>query len=398
MKKNTFTSPRTRPVNGSRSGTDQCDNKELLAALMAFKRGDFSVRLPEDWTGVAGKIADTYNAATNTNQRKTQDLERIGRVVGKEGRITQRASLGDVSNSWANAIQSVNGLIGDLVHPTTEMARVIAAVAKGDLSKTMATDIEGRQLEGEFLRTAKIVNTMVDQLGAFASEVTRVAREVGTEGKLGGQAKVKGVAGTWKDLTENVNLMAGNLTAQVRNISTVTTAVANGNLTKKITVDVKGEFLELKDTINTMVDQLRSFASEVTRVAREVGAEGKLGGQADVRGVAGTWKDLTDNVNMMAGNLTAQVRNIAEVTTAIANGNLSRKITVDVAGEILEMKNTINTLVDRLSSFASEVTRVAREVGTEGKLGGQAEVRDVSGTWKDLTDSVNFMAGNLTGQ
>ena len=328
----------------------------------------------------------------------TKELDRIGRVVGKEGRITQRASLGDVSNSWAGAIRSVNELIGDLVHPTSEMARVIGAVAKGDLSKTMATDIEGRQLEGEFLRTAKIVNTMVDQLGAFASEVTRVAREVGTEGKLGGQAKVKGVAGTWKDLTENVNLMAGNLTGQVRNIAEVTTAVANGDLSKKITVDVKGEILQLKDTINTMVDRFRSFASEVTRVAREVGSEGKLGGQADVRGVAGTWKDLTDSVNSMAGNLTGQVRNIAEVTTAVARGDLSKKITVDVKGEILELKNTINTMVDQLSSFAAEVTRVAREVGTEGKLGGQADVRGVAGTWKDLTDSVNSMAGNLTGQ
>src|SRR5439155_1140054 len=290
-------------------------------------------------------------------------------------------------NSWADAIRSVNGLIGDLVHPTSEMARVIGAVAKGDLSKTMATDIEGRQLEGEFLRTAKIVNTMVDQLGAFASEVTRVAREVGTEGKLGGQAKVKGVAGTWKDLTENVNLMAGNLTAQVRNIATVTTAVANGNLTKKITVDVKGEFLELKDTVNVMVDQLRSFASEVTRVAREVGSEGILGGQARVEGVSGTWKDLT-----------GQVRNIANVTTAVANGNLSKKITVDVRGEILELKDTINTMVDQLRSFASEVTHLAREVGTEGKLGGQADVKGVAGTWKDLTENVNLMAGNLTAQ
>src|SRR5881628_1023124 len=262
----------------------------------------------------------------------------------------------------------------------------------------MALEIESRPLEGEFLRTAKTVNRMVDRLGAFASEVTRVAREVGTEGKLGGQAKVKGVAGTWKDLTENVNLMAGNLTAQVRNIATVTTAVANGDLTKKITVDVRGEFLELKDTINTMVDQLRSFASEVTRVAREVGTEGKLGGQAKVEGVSGTWKDLTDNVNFMAGNLTSQVRNIADVTKAVANGDLSRKITVDVKGEILELKNTVNTMVDQLSSFAAEVTRVAREVGTEGKLGGQAEVKGVAGTWKDLTDSVNFMAGNLTTQ
>jgi HAMP domain-containing protein/signal transduction histidine kinase/ActR/RegA family two-component response regulator len=397
MKKNTSPSRRAA-TNGSRSGIHECDNGELLRALMAFKRGDFSVRLPDDWTGVAGKIADTFNEVIAKNQRMTMELDRIGRAVGKKGRITQRASLGDVSNSWADAIRSVNGLIGDLVHPTSEMARVIGAVAKGDLSKTMATDIEGRQLEGEFLRTAKIVNTMVDQLGAFASEVTRVAREVGTEGKLGGQAKVKGVAGTWKDLTENVNLMAGNLTAQVRNIATVTTAVANGDLTKKITVDVKGEVLELKDTVNVMVDQLRSFASEVTRVAREVGSEGILGGQARVEGVSGTWKDLTDSVNFMARNLTGQVRNIAEVTTAVATGDLSKKITVDVKGEILELKNTINTMVDQLSSFASEVTRVAREVGTEGKLGGQAQVKGVAGTWKDLTDSVNSMAGNLTAQ
>ena len=278
------------------------------------------------------------------------------------------------------------------------MARVIGAVAKGDLSETMATEIEGRPLKGEFLHTAKTVNAMVGQLGAFASEVTRVAREVGTEGKLGGQAKVKGVAGTWKDLTDNVNLMASNLTSQVRNIAAVTTAVANGDLAKKITVDVRGELLELKDTINRMVDQLRSFASEVTRVAREVGTEGILGGQAKVEGVSGTWKDLTDSVNSMASNLTSQVRNIATVTTAVANGDLSKKITVKVKGEILELKNTINTMVDQLSSFAAEVTRVAREVGTEGKLGGQADVRGVAGTWKDLTDKVNLMASNLTVQ
>ena len=387
-----------RPRNSSRLNGDGIDNKQLLAALMAFKRGDFTVRLPDDWIGLGGKIADAFNDVIGTNQRMTEELERIGRVVGKEGRIAQRASLGDVLDCWAHAIGSVNDLIGDLVHPTSEMARVIGAVAKGDLSKTMATEIEARPLEGEFLRTAKIVNTMVDQLGAFASEVTRVAREVGTEGKLGGQAKVTGVAGTWKDLTENVNLMAGNLTAQVRNIAKVTTAVAKGDLTKKITVDVKGEFLELKDTVNVMVDQLRSFASEVTRVAREVGSEGILGGQARVEGVSGTWKDLTDSVNFMARNLTGQVRNIAAVTTAVATGDLSKKITVDVKGEILELKNTINTMVDQLSSFASEVTRVAREVGTEGKLGGQADVKGVAGTWKDLTDSVNSMAGNLTGQ
>ena len=306
--------------------------------------------------------------------------------------------MGDVRGSWADSIDSVNALIADLVHPTTETARVIGAVAKGDLSQTMALEMDGRPLQGEFRRTAVTVNTMVDQLGSFASEVTRVAREVGTEGKLGGQAVVKGVAGTWKDLTDNVNLMAGNLTAQVRNIAEVTTAVANGDLAKKIAVDVKGEFLELKNTVNTMVDQLRSFAAEVTRVAREVGTEGKLGGQARVEGVSGTWKDLTDSVNSMAGNLTGQVRNIAAVTTAVARGDLTKKITVDVQGEILELKNTINTMVDQLSSFAAEVTRVAREVGSEGKLGGQASVPGVAGTWKDLTDNVNFMAGNLTSQ
>src|SRR4026209_2028482 len=397
MKKAPLTKKTRRPNRARSNGTD-FDTGQLLAALMAFKRGDFSARLPEDWAGVSGKIADTFNTVIETNERMTRELERIGRVVGKEGRITQRASLGEVSNSWADAIRCINTLIGDLVQPTSEMARVIGGVAKGNLSQSMATEIEGRPLKGEFLQTAKTVNAMVGQLGAFASEVTRVAREVGTEGKLGGQAKVKGVAGTWKDLTENVNLMAGNLTAQVRNIATVTTAVANGDLTKKITVDVKGEFLELKDTVNVMVDQLRSFASEVTRVAREVGSEGILGGQARVEGVSGTWKDLTDSVNFMARNLTGQVRNIADVTTAVANGDLSKKITVNVKGEILELKNTINTMVDQLSSFASEVTRVAREVGTEGRLGGQAVVPDVAGTWKDLTDNVNLMAGNLTVQ
>src|SRR2546425_1285836 len=397
MKKNTSL-PIARPRNGSRLNGGELDAKQLLSALVAVQRGDFSVRLPDDWTGIAGKIADTFNEIARTNLRMTQELERIGRVVGKEGRITQRASLGDVSDSWVEAIRSINDLIGDLVHPTSEMARVIGAVAKGDLSKTIATEIEGRPLEGEFLRTAKIVNVMVDQLRSFASEVTRVAREVGSEGMLGGQARVEGVSGTWKDLTDSVNFMARNLTGQVRNIAAVTTAVARGDLSKKITVDVKGEILELKNTINTMVDQLSSFASEVTRVAREVGTEGKLGGQADVRGVAGTWKDLTDSVNSMASNLTAQVRNIADVTTAVAKGDLSRKITVDVRGEILQLKDTINTMVDQLRSFAAEVTRVAREVGTEGKLGGQAQVSGIGGTWKDLTDSVNSMASTLTAQ
>ena len=325
-------------------------------------------------------------------------MSRLSRVVGKEGKLGKRGSLGEVTGFWRDSIDSVNVLIDDLVHPTSETARVIGAVAQGDLSQTMALEVDSQPLQGEFLRTAKTVNKMVDQLGSFAAEVTRVAREVGTEGKLGGQAKVKGVAGTWKDLTDSVNSMAGNLTAQMRNIADVTTAVATGDLSKKIAVDVKGEFLELKNTINTMVDQLRSFASEVTRVAREVGTEGKLGGQARVEGVSGTWKDLTDSVNFMAGNLTGQVRNIADVTKAVANGDLSKKITVDVKGEILELKNTINTMVDQLSSFASEVTRVAREVGTEGILGGQADVKGVAGTWKDLTDSVNSMASNLTGQ
>ncbi|MFN2578100.1 MAG: HAMP domain-containing protein [Pyrinomonadaceae bacterium] len=377
---------------------DSLDAKLLLKILVAFKKGDFSARLPGVWTGEAGKIADTLNDIIELSDKTARELERVSRVVGKEGKISHRAAVPAAAGSWLRLVDSTNLLIDDMARPTSEMARVIGAVANGDLSERMALEVEGRPLKGEFLRTVRIVNSMVDQLGSFASEVTRVAREVGTEGKLGGEAKVKGVAGTWKDLTDSVNSMASNLTSQVRNIAEVTTAVANGDLSKKITVDVKGEILELKNTINTMVDQLNSFASEVTRVAREVGTEGKLGGQASVPGVAGTWKDLTDNVNSMAGNLTGQVRNIAEVTTAVANGDLSKKITVDVKGEILELKNTINTMVDQLNSFASEVTRVAREVGTEGKLGGQASVPGVAGTWKDLTDNVNFMAGNLTGQ
>ncbi|MGH9319228.1 MAG: HAMP domain-containing protein, partial [Vicinamibacteria bacterium] len=376
----------------------ELDQKQLLTALTSLRRGDFNVRLPIGLDGMDGRIADTFNDVVSLNQRLAQELERVSVVVGKEGRISQRAAGYLLSGSWAAQIACVNALIDDLVHPTRETARVIGAVAKGDLSQTMAIEIEGRPLAGEFARTARVVNTMVDQLSSFASEVTRVAREVGTEGRLGGQAKVKGVAGTWKDLTDSVNSMARNLTSQVRNIAAVTTAVAKGDLSKKITVDVRGEILELKDTINTMVDQLSSFASEVTRVAREVGSEGILGGQAEVRGVAGTWKDLTDSVNSMARNLTAQVRNIAAVTTAVATGDLSKKITVDVKGEILELKNTINTMVDQLNSFASEVTRVAQEVGSEGRLGGQAEVSGVGGTWKDLTVSVNSMARNLTSQ
>jgi HAMP domain-containing protein/signal transduction histidine kinase/CheY-like chemotaxis protein len=378
--------------------TNSNEMTTLVTALTALKRGKQGVRLPMEWTGLAGKVADAFNEVVELNERMADELARLRRVAGKEGKLAERMSLGDVGGFWDESVKSVNAMIDDLVHPTSETARVIGAVAQGDLSQTMALEVDGVPLKGEFLKTARTINKMVDQLSSFASEVTRVAREVGTEGKLGGQARVQGVAGTWKDLTESVNSMASNLTSQVRNIAEVTKAVADGDLSRKITVDVKGEVQELKNTINTMVDQLRSFASEVTRVAREVGTEGKLGGQADVQGVAGTWKSLTDSVNSMAGNLTGQVRNIAEVTTAVANGDLSKKITVDVKGEILELKNTINTMVDQLSSFAAEVTRVAREVGTEGKLGGQADVPGVAGTWKDLTDSVNMMAGNLTGQ
>jgi HAMP domain-containing protein/CheY-like chemotaxis protein/GAF domain-containing protein len=370
----------------------------ILQSLQTMKNGDFSVRLPVSWTGLPGKIADHFNEIVTANERMAFELKRVGQAVGKEGKTRERIRVDERRGAWDDMEVSVNTLVEDLLRPTTEVTRAIAAVAQGNLTQTVRLDVDGRPLEGEFLRSANIVNTMIQQLGVFTAEVTRVAREVGTDGKLGGQAQVPGVAGTWKDLTDSVNSMASNLTGQVRNIAEVATAVASGDLSRKITVDVRGEILQLKEAINTMVDQLRSFASEVTRVAREVGTDGKLGGQAVVPGVAGTWKDLTDSVNAMAGNLTAQVRNIAEVTTAVARGDLSRKITVDVKGEILELKDTINTMVDQLNAFAGEVTRVAREVGTEGKLGGQANVPGVAGTWKDLTDNVNFMAGNLTGQ
>jgi HAMP domain-containing protein/CheY-like chemotaxis protein/signal transduction histidine kinase len=370
----------------------------ILQSLKTMREGDFSVRLPVSWTGLPGKIADNFNEIVIANEQMAFELKRIGQAVGKEGKTRERIRVEHRRGAWDDMEVSVNTLVEDLLRPTTEVTRAIAAVAQGNLTQTVRLDVDGRPLEGEFLRSANIVNTMIQQLGVFTAEVTRVAREVGTDGKLGGQAVVPGVAGTWKDLTDSVNSMASNLTGQVRNIAEVATAVASGDLSRKITVDVRGEILQLKEAINTMVDQLRSFASEVTRVAREVGTDGKLGGQAVVPGVAGTWKDLTDSVNAMAGNLTAQVRNIAEVTTAVARGDLSRKITVDVKGEILELKDTINTMVDQLNAFAGEVTRVAREVGTEGKLGGQASVPGVAGTWKDLTDNVNFMAGNLTGQ
>ena len=407
MSETTISRSRKKPsANGgnNREARDLTDDaaavrsRQLLAAMVAFRDGDFSVRLPGDWPGNDGRIAEVFNQTLAYERRITGEVARLSGTVGKEGRLKQRMSLPGAIGEWAEKVDSINTLLDDLVRPTTEVARTIGAVAKGDLGQSMDLEVDGRPLRGEFLRSANLVNTMIEQLSVFTSEVTRVAREVGTEGKLGGQAQVKGVSGVWKELTESVNQMAGNLTAQVRNIADVTTAVARGDLSRKITVDVKGEILALKNTINTMVDQLNGFAAEVTRVAREVGTEGKLGGQAAVPGVAGIWKDLTDNVNFMASNLTGQVRNIAEVTTAVARGDLSKKITADVRGEILEVKNTINTMVDQLNGFASEVTRVAREVGTEGKLGGQAVVPGVAGTWKDLTDNVNSMASNLTGQ
>ena len=371
---------------------------EFLRILQNVKNGNFSKRFPTDQTGIKRSICDTLNEIIDLNERMVFEFQKVGKSIGKQGKLTNRVTLDGARGSWSTCVDSVNTLISDLVHPTVEIAHVITSVAKGNLSQEMPLSIEGNPLQGEFLRIAKEVNGMVKQLNLFSMEVTRVAREVGTDGKLGGQAKVRGVDGMWKDLTDSVNKMASNLTAQVRNIADVTTAVAKGDLSKKITVDVKGEILELKNTMNTMVDQLNSFSSEVTRVAREVGTDGKLGGQAQVKGVGGTWKDLTDSVNQMASNLTAQVRNIADVTTAVAKGDLSKKITVDVKGEILELKNTMNTMVDQLNSFGAEVTRVAREVGSEGKLGGQARVRGVGGVWKDLTDSVNQMASNLTAQ
>src|SRR5438309_240534 len=371
-----------------------------LSILTAVKKGDFSVRLPADWTGIGGKIADALNEVIEMNEKIAKEIIRVSVIVGEEGKLTERIpiSFAGVTGMWGEQTKAFNAVINNLGQQTTEVGRVITAVAEGDLAKKMALDIDGRPLKGEFFRIGTRVNTMVDQLSAFASEVTRVAREVGTEGKLGGQAEVRGVAGTWKDLTDNVNAMAGNLTVQLRDVSKVATAIATGDLGQKITVDARGEILQIKDVINKMVDQLTSFASEVTRVAREVGTEGKLGGQARVEGVGGTWRDLTDNVNAMAGNLTVQLRDMSKVATAIANGDLTQKITVDVKGEILERKDTMNTMVDQLSSFASEVTRVAKEVGTEGKLGGQANVPGAAGTWKDLTENVNQLAANLTTQ
>jgi CheY-like chemotaxis protein/HAMP domain-containing protein/signal transduction histidine kinase len=367
--------------------------RNIAEVTTAVARGDLTKQITVDVKGEILELKATINTMVDQLNSFASEVTRVAREVGSEGKLGGQAVVKGVSGTWKDLTDSVNFMAGNLTSQVRNIADVTKAVAAGDLTRKITVDVRG-----EILELKATINTMVDQLGSFASEVTRVAREVGSEGKLGGQADVKGVSGTWKDLTDNVNQLASNLTSQVRNIADVTTAVAKGDLSKKITVDVRGEILQLKDTINTMVDQLRSFASEVTRVAREVGTEGKLGGQAQVPGVVGIWQELAENVNSMAGNLTTQVRNIAEVTKAVAAGDLTRKITVDVKGEILDLKNTVNTMVDQLGSFASEVTRVAREVGTEGNLGGQAVVKGVSGTWKDLTDNVNFMASNLTGQ
>ncbi|MCM3884085.1 HAMP domain-containing protein, partial [Frankia sp. R82] len=374
---------------------------DLLVGLTRLGKGDFSTRLSTQESaqgGVAGEVLRRFDELAALQERHARELARVSKVIRRDGRLTLRMEDLGSPGGWSDMTQAVNSLIDDLARPTHEVARVIAAVAEGDLSQHMALEIAGQPVRGEFLRIGTTVNTMVDQLSSFADEVTRVAREVGTEGNLGGQAKVKGVSGVWADLTESVNSMAGNLTSQVRNIAQVTTAVAQGDLSQKITVDARGEIHELKSTVNTMVDQLSAFADEVTRMAKEVGTEGKLGGQAQVKGVSGVWRDLTDSVNVMAGNLTTQVRSIAEVAAAVARGDLTRQITVDARGEVAGLAHTLNTMVDQLSSFADEVTRVAWEVGTEGNLGGQAHVRGVSGVWRDLTESVNSMAGNLTSQ
>jgi HAMP domain-containing protein/signal transduction histidine kinase/DNA-binding response OmpR family regulator len=382
----------TESVN-SMAGNLTAQVRNIAEVTTAVANGDLSRKITVDVRGEILELKNTINVMVDQLNAFAGEVTRVAREVGTEGKLGGQAEVKGVGGVWKDLTESVNSMAGNLTAQVRNIAEVTTAVAKGDLGRKITVDVRG-----EILELKNTINVMVDQLNAFAGEVTRVAREVGTEGKLGGQAEVKGVGGVWKDLTESVNSMAGNLTAQVRNIAEVTTAVAKGDLGRKITVDVRGEILELKNTINTMVDQLNAFAGEVTRVAREVGTEGKLGGQAEVKGVGGVWRDLTESVNSMGGNLTAQVRNIAEVTTAVANGDLSRKITVDVRGEILELKNTINVMVDQLNAFAGEVTRVAREVGTEGKLGGQAVVRGVGGTWKDLTESVNSMAGNLTNQ
>ncbi|MFI6207529.1 HAMP domain-containing protein [Streptomyces sp. NPDC051041] len=390
----------------TRNGTTTVDTaalNRLLAALTAMRDGNFRKRLTVSGDGVMSEIAAVFNEVADRNLHLTGELARVRRMVGREGKLTERLETGACEGSWAAAIDNSNALVDDLVQPVSEVGRVLSAVAEGDLSprmelRTQGPDGTGHPLRGEFLKVARTVNNLVDQLSTFTDEVTRVASEVGTEGKLGGQARVRGMSGSWKDLTESVNTMAHRLTAQVRDIALVTTAVAKGDLSRKVTVHVAGEMLELKNTVNTMVDQLSAFSSEVTRVAREVGTEGALGGQAQVPGVAGVWKELTDSVNTMAGNLTAQVRGISEVTTAVANGDLSRKVTVPARGEVAQLAETINQMTETLRIFADEVTRVANEVGAEGRLGGQANVPGAAGTWKDLTDSVNTVFRNLTTQ
>ncbi|MET7684131.1 HAMP domain-containing protein [Streptomyces sp. NPDC005423] len=392
--------------NKPRNGTAEVDAaalNRLLAALVAMRDGNFRKRLTVSGDGVMSEIAAVFNQVADRNLHLTGELSRVRRMVGREGKLTERLETGASEGSWAAAIDASNALVDDLVRPVSEVSRVLSAVAEGDLSprmelRTQAADGTGHPLRGEFLKVGRTVNNLVDQLSTFTDEVTRVASEVGTEGKLGGQARVRGMSGSWKDLTDSVNTMAYRLTAQVRDIALVTTAVAKGDLSRKVTVHVAGEMLELKNTVNTMVETLSSFSSEVTRVAREVGTEGELGGQAQVPGVAGVWKDLTDSVNLMAGNLTAQVRGIAQVTTAVANGDLSQKVTVSARGEVAQLAETINQMTETLRTFADEVTRVANEVGAEGQLGGQANVPGAAGTWKDLTDSVNTVFRNLTIQ
>lgn len=371
-------------------------HQQLIQALAAVRDGDFSVRLPAD-NGL-GEIATVFNEMVTVNEKFADEVERISQVVSEEGKVPKQTVIKEFKGSWASSIDAINVTLNSLIVPTIDMARVLHAVAKGDLSEKFNLEVEGKPIKGLFRRIGTTLNKMVDQLNAFALEVTRVAQEVGSEGKLGTQAQVEGVSGIWKEITESVNLMAANLTNQVRNINKVAIAISVGDLNEKITVDAEGEILQLKDTLNQMVDSLNDFAKEVTRVAKEVGTEGKLGGQAQVHGVAGVWKDLTKNVNLMASNLTSQVRNIAEVTTAVAHGDLSKKITVEAEGEILELKNTINNMTDQLNEFASEVIRVAQEVGVEGKLGGQAQVADLSGTWLNLAGNVNIMAAHLTEQ
>ncbi|MDN3022977.1 HAMP domain-containing protein [Streptomyces sp. S.PB5] len=374
------------------------DLRPLLAAMTAARDGHFA-KVPEaGQQGITAELTAIFNQLVDRNTHFTTEVQRVKRELVRHGRLDERLSPSPGAGAWASRVSDVNQLLDALVAPAANATRVLDAVAGGDLTQRVDLHDGNRQLRGDLRRLGRAVNKMVDQLSLFTGEVTRVAREVGTEGRLGGRAKVQGLSGSWRDVTEAVNTMASRLTAQVRDIALVTTSVARGDLTRTVTVEATGELLELKLTVNTMVDQLSAFADEVTRVAREVGTEGQLGGRAQVRGVSGVWKDLTDNVNFMASNLTSQVRNIAQVTTAVANGDLSQKITVDAQGEILELKSTINTMVDQLSAFADEVTRVAREVGTEGNLGGRAQVRGVSGVWKDLTDNVNFMADNLTSQ